>query len=188
MSQANLYRVVVGVDFSEAGDHALDQSLRLSEWNDHDEIHFVHVIPRSGTAIDRLESALEDARVRLRERVLERGAALGQWAQDVVFHVRIGEPAAVLHQVAVDVDADLLVVGSHQRAGLAKMVLGSVAQELVQTARVPVLVARAKDFTAMTKTPRPEPATPGLEMHHARVMASEHLHFGKRSPHISGLI
>ena len=38
--------------------------------------------------------------------------------------------------------ADLIVMGSHGRRGLEKLVLGSVAQRVLQAAHVPVLVVR----------------------------------------------
>ena len=57
----------------------------------------------------------------------------------------IGEGHAVhegIVRVGDNVGADLIVMGSHGRRGLEKLVLGSVAQRVLQTARVPVLVVR----------------------------------------------
>jgi len=45
-------------------------------------------------------------------------------------------------QSAVQVEADLVVVGSHGRSGIARMMLGSVASKVVAESTVPVLVVR----------------------------------------------
>ena len=45
-------------------------------------------------------------------------------------------------QLAEDEGADLIVVGSHGRSGIAKLMLGSVANKVVAESSVPVLVAR----------------------------------------------
>ena len=57
----------------------------------------------------------------------------------------VGEGHAVhegIARVGENVGADLIVMGSHGRRGLEKLVLGSVAQRVLQTARMPVLVVR----------------------------------------------
>ena len=57
----------------------------------------------------------------------------------------VGEGHAVhegVVRVADSVGADLIVMGSHGRRGLEKLVLGSVAQRVLSTARIPVLVVR----------------------------------------------
>ena len=57
----------------------------------------------------------------------------------------VGEGHAVhegIARVAESVGADLVVMGSHGRRGLEKLVLGSVAQRVLQTVHVPVLVVR----------------------------------------------
>ena len=57
----------------------------------------------------------------------------------------VGEGHAVhegIVRVCETVGADLIVMGSHGRRGLEKLVLGSVAQRVLQVATVPVLVVR----------------------------------------------
>jgi nucleotide-binding universal stress UspA family protein len=56
-----------------------------------------------------------------------------------------GYPARVLLDAAAD--ADLLVVGSRGRGGMAGMLLGSVSQHLVTHASCPIVVVRAEPST-----------------------------------------
>jgi nucleotide-binding universal stress UspA family protein len=190
MSNDGVIRIVVGVDFTDVGDHALDEALRYAVPIEHDELHPVYVIARPDSMkLDELNRFLEDARTRLREHVVARCNALGkQFEQKFVFHVRIGEPGPSLHQVAVDVDADLIIVGTHARRGLPKLLLGSVAEELVRVARVPVMVARPKQLDDLPKTPAPDEARPGEDLHAHRGATLEHVAFGRRPSHISGLL
>ncbi len=58
----------------------------------------------------------------------------------------VGEGHAIhagVVRVAENVGADLIVMGSHGRRGLEKLVLGSVAQRVLQAAHIPVLVVRS---------------------------------------------
>lgn len=196
-STTPIYRVVVGVDFTPTCDYALDEALRIA-WNtDNDELHLVHVIKdknvRSGGAIARDERLIEDAYARLRQLVLERGGALSarQWSQKVFYHVRLGDPADCIHQACVDVDADIVVVGTHRRTGVERVLLGSVAHKLLKEGRVPLLVARPKTYDGLTKTPMLEPPKPGADVHAKRpdmIYSSERVVFGKRDSHIPGLL
>ena len=190
MSNDSTIRIVVGVDFTEIGDHALDEALRYARKLDGSELHPVFVIAEPPKdKIAELDQALQQARDALRERVLQRGEAIGQrFDLPCVLHVRVGEPAEAIHQVVVDMDGDVIVVGTHGRKGLSKMLLGSVAEELIRTARVPVMVARPKQIDDLEKSAWPEDARPGEDLHQQRVMASEALRIGKRPSHIAGLV
>ena len=57
---------------------------------------------------------------------------------EVVFES--GEPAACINRLAVDGEHDLVVMGTHGKTGLERVILGSVAETVVRTCAVPVLV------------------------------------------------
>jgi len=66
-------------------------------------------------------------------------------APAVDFQPRLAEDigaAAGIVQSARQIDADLIVVGSHGRTGVARLMLGSVASKVVAESPIPVLVAR----------------------------------------------
>lgn len=56
--------------------------------------------------------------------------------------VGFGDPVDVILEAAADVDAGLVLLGTHGRRGLARMTLGSVAEAVVRTSPVPVLTFR----------------------------------------------
>ncbi|MFC7133720.1 MULTISPECIES: universal stress protein [Salinibaculum] len=53
-----------------------------------------------------------------------------------------GKPARSIVDYAADHDVDVVVMGSHGRSGVSRVLLGSVAQTVVQRASVPVTVVR----------------------------------------------
>jgi hypothetical protein len=73
-------------------------------------------------------------------------------------HARIGKTVDILLQLAADYDADLIVIGSHARRPVHRL-LGSVAELLVRTAACNVLVASSKDHSMLLpRTQRPTPS------------------------------
>ena len=57
--------------------------------------------------------------------------------------IEIGEPGAVIVEAASRVGADLLVMATHGRRGLKRLVLGSVAERVVREASAPVLIVHS---------------------------------------------
>jgi len=53
-----------------------------------------------------------------------------------------GDPAIVILQVAKDVAADLIVMGTHGRRGLMRLLMGSVAEQVVRSASCPVVTVK----------------------------------------------
>jgi len=53
-----------------------------------------------------------------------------------------GESAQMILEVAIEMEADMIVMGTHSRHGMGKLMLGSVAEVVVSAAPVPVLLIR----------------------------------------------
>jgi nucleotide-binding universal stress UspA family protein len=117
------YRIVVGVDLSETGDHAIRHAVQLAKQLPGSELHVTYVITPAARGLDQISSELRSKIDQLREHVTAVCAPASvsdKFHIETVFHVRIGEPAAAIHQVAVDVDGDMIVVGTHGRKGVEK--------------------------------------------------------------------
>jgi nucleotide-binding universal stress UspA family protein len=72
--------------------------------------------------------------------------------------VRFGEPTFEIERFINEEQIDLVVMATHGRTGLARMLLGSVAQHVVNHAAVPVLLYRTFGQTATTQAQEPQAA------------------------------
>jgi len=184
------YTILVAMAFDETDAAALQEAARLSALRPHSELHVVHsVIEESAvTATEGLvevDGRLQEAPKEMQRRIEGLQAAI---PRRVVGHVRIGSPARAIVQTAADIDADVIVVGTHQRRGLKKMVLGSVAAEIVQDAHCPVMVAIPKDHSAAARSERVDPPCPDCvavreRTDHQQLWCEQHSH-GYLKPHV----
>lgn len=69
----------------------------------------------------------------------------GQGIEGITTEVRDGHPAEAILEYAKEKEIDLIVMGTHGRRGLNRLLLGSVADEVVHRATVPVMTARMTD-------------------------------------------
>ncbi len=72
--------------------------------------------------------------------------------------VRQGDPHRVINDVAAELGAGLIAIGTHGRKGLSRALLGSVAEKVVRTAHIPVLAVHASEIVSATTAPEPEVA------------------------------
>lgn len=143
-------KILVSTDFSEASFDAVRHAHDIAK-NDRATIALVHVVPRlAGDAHPSIFEWLQDKAPKAAEmEKLTRDTLAGKAAElkaegiDVETHLVEGEPHAAIVQCAEDIQASLVVVGSHGRTGLKRMLLGSVAEQVVRYAHSPVLVARS---------------------------------------------
>ena len=148
------YRILVGAAYDDTGENALRMAVDLARHRPRVELHVAHVIPESVFAS--YTTNVED-RARL---FATHPMNLVDFAKpflvdtlgDVAVHVRVGDPAPVLLQLALDYDADVLVVGTHDQRGLERLVLDSVARALLEAGRYPIAIAMPPQFQGMTKT------------------------------------
>ena len=117
------------------GTYPSDGSLTAGVYPKSDENYFVEWLAKVG----------EDTRQRLPRFCAE---LAGDMLEKTSGHVRVGHPDRELVQLAEELKADLLVVGTHGRSGFERMFLGSVAEHVVRSAPCPVLVARSRDASA----------------------------------------
>lgn len=65
-----------------------------------------------------------------------------EWAPDAEVVMREGSPRPVIVEAALELQCQLIVMGTHGRSGLAHLLLGSVAEYVVRFSKVPVLTVR----------------------------------------------
>jgi nucleotide-binding universal stress UspA family protein len=133
--------VVVPVDFSDESFEALETALHLVDAPA--SVHIVYVLPvldpaEPGviwTTVDNASRArhAEDA---MRERLA------GAKYQGISITILFGDPGSEIAHFAQERKAELIVLPSHGRTGLARMLIGSVSEKVVRLAHCPVLVLR----------------------------------------------
>ncbi|MEP6860338.1 MAG: universal stress protein [Deltaproteobacteria bacterium] len=143
--------ILVPIDFSEGSAAALDYAVGLARKLDA-KICLLNVIgvqvlgaeygmPVAASTIELIYSTNQQA--------LDKLVAANK---DKVSFARTlleaGDPRTTIEAVAKKVDADLIVMGTHGRRGLRRMLLGSVAETVVRTAPCPVLLVRAEELVS----------------------------------------
>jgi nucleotide-binding universal stress UspA family protein len=139
-----LHSIICGVDGSETSRSAARVAARLAATLN-TRFVLAHVTK------DRPTFPYGDARLRelLRRRAIEEGKRLLESVATELrgaapeLRVTFGAPVQALHALCREESAELLVVGSRGRSGLAAAVLGSVSGRLASTAGCPVMVVSA---------------------------------------------
>jgi nucleotide-binding universal stress UspA family protein len=93
-------------------------------------------------ALDNLRVAANEQGKRILETACERAKAAGTTADPL--QIEGVPPYEGILTTAREIDADLIVVASHGRRGLGRLILGSQASKILALSEVPVLVVKAK--------------------------------------------
>lgn len=154
MTQAKRpFVILAAIAFDETGVVALQEAARLAQQRSDAELHLVHVMSDDAERVDQhellsLRAKLAGAPAELQRRVNMLGL---EDALKITAHLRAGSPSTCILQTAVDVDADLIVVGTRRRRGFERLITGSVAERVLHHAHCPVLIAMPKDGRAPTQ-------------------------------------
>jgi universal stress protein A len=137
----NKKQVVVAYDFSEPSDVALHRAVELACRAPDHVLHFIGVLSHGD--YHRAESVEERLVARIRAELVDQ--TMGHEVEFFV-HARIGNAADEILRLAEDVGAEFIVIGSHGRTGVKRLLLGSVSEAVVRGARCAVIVARAREY------------------------------------------
>jgi nucleotide-binding universal stress UspA family protein len=134
-------RVVVPVDFSDDSFAALETALALVP--DASHLSLIYVLP----VLDPAEPGVIWTTVDDESRRHHAELALAERLGDTRFsnaktHIAFGDPGHEIADFAQQEQADLIVLSSHGRTGLTRLLIGSVAEKTVRLAHCPVLVLK----------------------------------------------
>lgn len=155
--------ILVAIDFSETSLRALRVARNIAKGQPGAELHLVHVLPpfRGPLGLGQGSSESLEAMV-----VIDKASdqldklcdeAGGGLEARVHGHVRVGEAPREIVQLASDIAADLVIVGTHGRTGIERALIGSVAEEVVRRAPSPVLAVKPKKLAPWTQIEPPCP-------------------------------
>ena len=134
--------LVVPVDFSDDSFAALDVALQLAEKPS--LVHVIHVLPlleplSPGMVWDTVD---EESRSEHAEKALKDKLAESKF-EGIHMAITFGDAGQEIAEFAEKVEAGLIVLPSHGRTGLKRLLIGSVAERVVRLAHCPVLVLRS---------------------------------------------
>ncbi len=141
--------ILVPVDFSEHADSVIEWAAHLAE--EHGSrlllLHAYHLpvefqqVEGAYLPADFWNSVKDESKKQLAvygEQLRARGLEVEELTRE-------GYPATVIEEAAEQLEADLIVIGSRGRSGLKHLLLGSIAERVVQKAPCPVLTVKSPD-------------------------------------------
>jgi nucleotide-binding universal stress UspA family protein len=142
-------RILVPLDFSRHADFVLEWATHLAK--EHSSrlllLHAYHL----PVEFQQLEGAYlpqdfwASVKVEAEQNLQRYAEPLRAQGLTVDLLVREGYPATVIEQEAIDQRADLIVIGTRGLSGLKHLLLGSIAERVVQKAPCPVLTVKTRE-------------------------------------------
>jgi nucleotide-binding universal stress UspA family protein len=143
---AEIKRILCPVDFSDTSEYALRYAVDLASRLNAD-VHLVHAyqLPTYALpdgAILAQPDFVANLTTEVQKQIDELARRYGSHGVALETHVVEGVAYAEIDRLAEEISADLVVMGTHGRTGLTHLLLGSVAERVVRTSKVPVLTVR----------------------------------------------
>ena len=144
-------RILVPINTSSTSERALQEAIKIAAGKAH--LHLIYVLeeifPVGAEGYDYANSAtLREAERKIAEDTLAKAAEKVRQSGATVEVSLLDEPEQsvvdAINNTALNWPADLIVIGTHGRSGLTRLLLGSVAEGVVREASVPVLLVRAQ--------------------------------------------
>ena len=135
--------ILVPIDFSTCSERALDYAFALAERFGATVNLVTAIVSRqpeaSALMSDHVVAAIRRESMAGLEKLVGPRAAIAKVGKLIVMP---GDARDAILRVADEIEADMIVIGTHGRRGLSRLVLGSVAEEVVRRAACPVVTVR----------------------------------------------
>ncbi len=147
--QIDIQRILVPVDFSQQAGPVLDWVTHLAQQHG-SRVLLLHVY-HLPVEFQQLEGAYlppdfwSNVKKEAEQQLTRYGEDLRDRGLEVEAIVREGYPATVIVDEAENLETDRVVIGTHGHTGLKHLLLGSIAERVVQTAPCPVLTIKSPD-------------------------------------------
>jgi nucleotide-binding universal stress UspA family protein len=141
ISSVAIHDVCVATDFADSSAHAVEHALAIAR-HFGATVHLLHLVrPSKFAFVPEMMPAIDEAAARDSEQYVAHltgthrldGVKMERWVEQ-------GEISEVINGFVHDHHIDMLVVGTHGRSGIPRLLLGSVAQQIFHSVRCPVLV------------------------------------------------
>ena len=134
-------QILVPFDFSEESVDAVKVALKLAP--NREDVHVVHVLPElpAGDPYVVWDENCDATRKKHARDQMEKQLA-GLDVENIHLDIGIGNASSVIVDVAKKIPAGLIIIPSHGRTGVSRLLLGSVAERAVRLSPCPVLVLK----------------------------------------------
>ncbi|MEI7695413.1 MAG: universal stress protein [Chlorobium sp.] len=142
-----IHTILCPVDFSDASRKAVQYAKEFAS-SMGSRVHLLNVVEPRPMAVDitmnyiPLEGDLQNAAKEDLQLVL---LEFQQAGLKVDSSIEIGNPSDVILDKSRELDVNLVIMGSHGKKGLSRLIMGSVAETVVRKANCPVLIVKAEE-------------------------------------------
>lgn len=153
-------RILVPIDGSATSDFGLEEAIKLAQLTGA-SLRLVHVVDAltitkgllpSAHYADEVPAQKKEAGEQILEEARTRVAASGVKVEAFLFDSVLPRVSETVIEQAKAWNADLIVIGTHGRRGVGRVLLGSDAEQIMRMAPVPVLLVRAPQVEGKADT------------------------------------
>ena len=138
-------KVLISCDYSPASEFVLQEAQKFLMAFNQPDVHVYSVIDIGVISATGLYNNTEVVKS-----MNEQAEEIGKWAQkiftgtEVHFSTEVGYPAEMVVQKAINIGADLIILGTHGKTGISRMVIGSVAENVLRHTSCKTLIIPVK--------------------------------------------
>ena len=139
-------KIFCPIDGSETSNRGMAEATRFAK-DQNAELCFCHVVDNSALVmyspvIESAFEALRESGRKLLDAAVQQASAAGVSTSLRMSEIMVGRPADTIVEEAKRFHADLIVMGTHGRRGLSRLLLGSDALAVLTLSEVPVLLVK----------------------------------------------